>query len=1600
MPMKTIEGYSKEKYTDTSVLLAGGGAKTLSDFIGTLTWDSTNKKITYKKVGDTNATDLVTLSWSNLSDTAHKHALSDINSGFGAAYRIIYSTSATATSTLAANTSTTKKFLRMTGTGSAGAAPAWDTVSKSDVGLGNVENTALSTWAGSTNITKLGTVATGTWSATTIAVNKGGTGKTSWTKYGIVYASDTTTLAQISVPTWAASTTYFLKAVTNSSKVPTYSLATIGKADVGLGNVDNTADANKSVSYAATAGNADTVDQKHADFLSLTQYLYHDVLAFGNHLYEWYTSSNGTSFTKVTAGTDALKPMFDGKGDVYDVASYKAIRIVFNDMAWTNAQYLIFQGSYSSAWGTETYNVEFSSDGSNWTAGASGTLSCSASYQIVEVGYTNEAYMRITFKQTGSGTSVPISNIRYITSRLGNQGGEPIMPYTWDEMGRAYVYYAENAGSTSVSWDDVTGKPNRAGSDSDGGPANTVKGAYTSSGGKQNPNYFGVNNVGFLMMNTTVNNNTQYKDWIIMDCYSGDDVGGGVALGVNRQSLGAYIMRSAAARTSWAESAELLGTHNYTTYCASKTHSHSAYVQKAGDTMSGTLTFTSTTPMHFYGNGEGTYTRAVMYADSSGLTFETPRATEAANGVVLPFMIKTRGGQYGPLEAGSGTFTDTLVLKAGAYAADATYTYPGGSYAAVLRPNMRLIGDSSKGISTIEFISQKGDTNINKPSDCAFIQFQPYGTTTQSAVGSQPTLASSGEANRLVIGVNNDANDYIVLQTPDASGLKHAVATNLYTIWTSGNDGASSGLDADLLDGKHYSDISSDFVTLTTDQSISGIKTFNDGKWALYGAESCEITNKSWADATYYKNDDSALMFDTTAVSIRTALRFRWYNSYWDIGNVRSSNANTMGFGIGVENSAGTHIKNCFFVTTDGKCYAGEKKLQDNVFIDTHGEGAGTLILGLENDLYAFFDRGGTCTAYEVAASTTSFTAVNLTHTSTTVAALDANVFSGRISYNQGTVYSGSAFAVYDLTLPQTFTYDTKFFWSFGSGSWVPTKIRILTAKNSGTYTLKYTSDSCPVYDCVALKDIGGTGFNKLRIVVSKYQRLCTFGIKNYAGIGAGNTYMSNCIDNFTYRSITPGKNNTYLLGSSNYKWNAVYATNFYGTISYATSAGTAASADVADCLSYSSVTDLTTAKEDLKVKWFAPITKTSTNPAYAGSNAGFPASNNANGILWLGTHSGNYGAQLGISSNGHVYYRFISAGSFPTTANGGSWQELLTNASAIVYYDDYSTNPNLDTFTNQPYLATVGTTGNTPPGTIPNPPSSNAVAVLNAHTHTGNYYSQLLIDTNNNKLWVRSAHNVTSFGNWEAIPTLKGIDTNNSYATNQATYVYDSTGNIRGSGNLLFNQSYANLTDSTSALLFEGNSNNSGTFLMWKQRADGPIHSLLNNICAFWTIFSTAGSTATFGATGYTYVENFKLNSISWDSNLGVLTLEIYVPNKAPYYDTTYVYESTDQVTGFPYQYQVLAMASGPRTSYWQHPEHVGWLVNEYSRSLAYVNSTYRKLTLKLAVRQYSIDNKYTTDNYIRSTKMCAVSVLIGIANGTTSSTYSVGQTYTSCAF
>jgi len=79
---------------------------------------------------------------------------------------------------------------------------------RTSLGLGSVENTAISTWAGSTNITTLGTVGTGTWNGTAIGATKGGTGQTTYATGDLIYSSATDTLSKLTKP---AATTSFLQ---------------------------------------------------------------------------------------------------------------------------------------------------------------------------------------------------------------------------------------------------------------------------------------------------------------------------------------------------------------------------------------------------------------------------------------------------------------------------------------------------------------------------------------------------------------------------------------------------------------------------------------------------------------------------------------------------------------------------------------------------------------------------------------------------------------------------------------------------------------------------------------------------------------------------------------------------------------------------------------------------------------------------------------------------------------------------------------------------------------------------------------------------------------------------------------------------------------------------------------------------------------------------------------------------------------------------------------------------------------------------------------------------------------------------------------------
>ena len=137
-------------------------------------------------------------------------------------------TSTTFVGSLTGNASTVTNGVYTTGSYSN---PTWLSLDSTAVGLGNVENTAISTFPGSTAIVSLGTVTAGTWSADTILPTKGGTGLQSYATGDIIYSSAPNTLSRLAagsngqiltltsgVPSWQAAPITLPTQTSNSGK--------------------------------------------------------------------------------------------------------------------------------------------------------------------------------------------------------------------------------------------------------------------------------------------------------------------------------------------------------------------------------------------------------------------------------------------------------------------------------------------------------------------------------------------------------------------------------------------------------------------------------------------------------------------------------------------------------------------------------------------------------------------------------------------------------------------------------------------------------------------------------------------------------------------------------------------------------------------------------------------------------------------------------------------------------------------------------------------------------------------------------------------------------------------------------------------------------------------------------------------------------------------------------------------------------------------------------------------------------------------------------------------------------------------------------------
>lgn len=222
----------------------------------------------------------------------------------------------------------TSKFLRGDAT--------WAAVTKANVGLGNVENTALSTWTGTNKITTLGTITTGTWNGSAIPVANGGTGATT-------AANARTNLGLGSAATYTATTS-----VGNNSNLPTgaaiqtYVSNTVGSYVKKSG--DTMTGSLTTPELIATKIKADDVNVTHlltAEGIETKNWTATNISTIDGSFYICPTISCSTGTIKYTSSGGTLE-MTAGSGKSFNINSI--FTTSNNSAAWTSSSWVMITG--------------------------------------------------------------------------------------------------------------------------------------------------------------------------------------------------------------------------------------------------------------------------------------------------------------------------------------------------------------------------------------------------------------------------------------------------------------------------------------------------------------------------------------------------------------------------------------------------------------------------------------------------------------------------------------------------------------------------------------------------------------------------------------------------------------------------------------------------------------------------------------------------------------------------------------------------------------------------------------------------------------------------------------------------------------------------------------------------------------------------------------------------------------------------------------------------------------------------------------------------------------------------------------------------------
>ena len=283
---------------------------------------------------------------------------------------------------------------------------------------------------------------------------------------------------------------------------------------------------------------------------------------------------------------------------------------------------------------------------------------------------------------------------------------------------------------------------------------------------------------------------------------------------------------------------------------------------------------------------------------------------------------------------------------------------------------------------------------------------------------SDPTVGTRNYA----VALDNDGKAYVYVPWSETTTVSWINVTNTPTTIsgygitdaiTTYNIGNQS-VDSAVKDGNGDT-ISSTYLK-KSGGTLTGETTFNNDCWHLAASENNVISNKHWNNGTLYNNANTAVL--GTNYAIRNAVRFRWYGTYWNIGNIRDGGEGTAGFGIALEDTTNNRLIDCFRVTSSAAYVAGNEVIHaGNISTQSvnHAATAGgvawsnvsgrpTAVSSFSNDA-GYITSSGSCSYATNSGSAGS--AGYITDGTMDIVAQNNNEINFGGSYNDSTIYVG-----------------------------------------------------------------------------------------------------------------------------------------------------------------------------------------------------------------------------------------------------------------------------------------------------------------------------------------------------------------------------------------------------------------------------------------------------------------------------------------------------------------------------------------------------------------------------------------------------------------